>query len=233
MPQNEVIPTPIAPRMAYRRHPIAAVGALRPGCPYPTTSRLSGRSHGHIPGISCAVAMEWLLVGFVWFGLRCAEFGLLDLLGERKSACSAALRISGSRLVSCSFPTSFWRSWRVSCEASTNRYVRSMLPHGGTEIAVYLVARAYRGFCRRSRLPWVPSKTILGLTGSGTVAIVLQGIVFGAAHGYQGLKYMVIIAAFGCLFGVLAYWRRSLLPGMVAHFLQDGLVGLLAGLATK
>jgi hypothetical protein len=39
---------------------------------------------------------------------------------------------------------------------------------------------------------------------------------------------MVIIAANGCLLGALAYLRRSLRPGMIAHFVQDGLVGLLA-----
>ena len=30
------------------------------------------------------------------------------------------------------------------------------------------------------------------------------------------------------LFGILAEWRRSLRPGMIAHALQDGVVGLLA-----
>jgi membrane protease YdiL (CAAX protease family) len=39
---------------------------------------------------------------------------------------------------------------------------------------------------------------------------------------------MVIIAMYGCLLGALAYWRRSVRPGMIAHFMQDGLVGLLA-----
>lgn len=57
---------------------------------------------------------------------------------------------------------------------------------------------------------------------------MLQGIVFGAAHGYQDEKYMLMIAAYGALFGLLAHWRRSLRPGMLAHCLQDGIGGLLA-----
>jgi membrane protease YdiL (CAAX protease family) len=32
---------------------------------------------------------------------------------------------------------------------------------------------------------------------------------------------MAVITIFGCLFGLLAQWRRSLRPGMIAHFLQD------------
>jgi membrane protease YdiL (CAAX protease family) len=39
---------------------------------------------------------------------------------------------------------------------------------------------------------------------------------------------MLLIAVFGILFGLLAYWRRSLRPGMVAHFVQDGIAGVLA-----
>ena len=68
---------------------------------------------------------------------------------------------------------------------------------------------------------------------SAAAGVIIQGIIFGAAHGYQGPKYMAIIAVYGCLFGVMAYWRRSLLPGMIAHFLQDGILGLLVGLAMK
>ena len=38
---------------------------------------------------------------------------------------------------------------------------------------------------------------------------------------------MFIIAVYGCLFGLLAEWRRSLRPGMMAHFLQDSVLGLV------
>ncbi len=58
--------------------------------------------------------------------------------------------------------------------------------------------------------------------------IVVQGIAFGAAHGYQGWKFMLLIAVYGSMFGLLAHGRRSLRPGMITHFVQDGLGGLLA-----
>jgi hypothetical protein len=56
------------------------------------------------------------------------------------------------------------------------------------------------------------------------------GVVFGAAHAYQGWKYMVVIAVLGIMLGWLAQWRRSLLPGMIFHFIQDTLGGLFSGL---
>jgi len=39
---------------------------------------------------------------------------------------------------------------------------------------------------------------------------------------------MLGIVVLGSLLGLLAYWRRSLRPGMIAHAMQDGLVGLFA-----
>jgi hypothetical protein len=44
---------------------------------------------------------------------------------------------------------------------------------------------------------------------------------------------MLVIAVYGCLFGLLALWRRSLRPGMMTHALQDGLAGLLARYAPR
>jgi membrane protease YdiL (CAAX protease family) len=38
---------------------------------------------------------------------------------------------------------------------------------------------------------------------------------------------MAVITVFGCLFGLLAQWRRNLRPGMIAHFLQDSSALLL------
>ncbi|PYX56542.1 MAG: hypothetical protein DMG73_15220 [Acidobacteria bacterium] len=66
------------------------------------------------------------------------------------------------------------------------------------------------------------------LARSAAAGLVIQGIVFGIAHGYQGPKYMFIIAVYGCLFGLLAQWRHSLRPAMIAHFLQDGIFGIVA-----
>ena len=61
---------------------------------------------------------------------------------------------------------------------------------------------------------------------------MLQGVFFGLCHGYQGAKSVVTLSVYGCLFGLLAQRRRSLRPGMIAHFLQDGAGGLAMREAT-
>jgi membrane protease YdiL (CAAX protease family) len=58
-------------------------------------------------------------------------------------------------------------------------------------------------------------------------ALVLQAVIFGVSHGYQGWKQVVIISVLGLLFGLLAHWRKSLVPGMAAHAWADIYSGLL------
>lgn len=63
-------------------------------------------------------------------------------------------------------------------------------------------------------------------TGSRALGIILQGIAFGLGHGYYG-KVMLAIMVHGWLLGLLAYWRKSLLPGIPAHGLQDTMGGVV------
>jgi membrane protease YdiL (CAAX protease family) len=37
---------------------------------------------------------------------------------------------------------------------------------------------------------------------------------------------MVLVGIYGMLFGLLAHFRRSLRPGMIAHAFHDGIMGL-------
>ena len=54
-----------------------------------------------------------------------------------------------------------------------------------------------------------------------------EAVLFGVTHGYQGVESCLRITVYGLLFGLLASWRRSLRPGMLAHALTDVLAGLL------
>lgn len=47
------------------------------------------------------------------------------------------------------------------------------------------------------------------------------------AHGYQGVQACLAIAIYGVPFTLLALWRKSLRPGMIAHAWTDMAGGLL------
>lgn len=51
-------------------------------------------------------------------------------------------------------------------------------------------------------------------------AIALTGLMFGLAHPV-GIAEAVTLASMGSVFAWLAYKRKSLAPGMVAHCMQN------------
>ena len=77
---------------------------------------------------------------------------------------------------------------------------------------------AFRGYLQRQ---------LTALTGHTWIALLLQVTVFGIAHGYQGVRNCLAIAIYGALFTLLALWRKSLRPGMIAHACTDIAGGLL------
>ena len=70
----------------------------------------------------------------------------------------------------------------------------------------------------------------MALTKSAPAGILLSAAAFGAAHAYQGFRMVILIGLYGAMFGILAYWRGSVRPGMIAHAWNDSFNGVLAAL---
>jgi uncharacterized protein len=105
--------------------------------------------------------------------------------------------------------------------------IGSMLPDGKTEILTWLCLCATAGFCEEVIFRGYFQKQFGALLGSVWGGMAVQALIFGGSHGYEGWRQMVRIAVFGFMFGMLAWWRKSLRPGMMAHFAQDGIAGTL------
>ena len=187
-----------------------------------------GQTRGHAIGYVIVIASEWLLVAFVWFGVRGYRVRLLDLVGGSWSGWKPIRRdlgIAGGFLLGSNIVLALLGRL---LRATPNQAIRNLLPHGGFEVALYLVLVLTAEICEEIIFRGYLQRQFAALARSAAAGLVIQGIVFGIAHGYQGPKYMFIIAVYGCLFGLLAQWRHSLRPGMIAHFLQDGIFGIVA-----
>src|SRR5580693_7215237 len=77
------------------------------------------------------------------------------------------------------------------------------------------------GFCEELVFRGYLQRQGLALTGSVALAVLTQGVLFGVAHWYQGVKMVIVITALGIVFGIFANWRKSLRPVMIAHALAD------------
>ena len=109
----------------------------------------------------------------------------------------------------------------------TDSTLATIIPHTVFELVVWLGLSITGGYCEELIFRGYLTRQFSGWTGSRAFGIVLQGVAFGLAHGYYGIA-MLAIMVHGWLLGLLAYWRKSLRPGMLAHGLQDTLGGVVA-----
>lgn len=63
------------------------------------------------------------------------------------------------------------------------------------------------------------------LARSAAAGLIAQAVLFGISHGYQGFQLVVLITVGGAIYGLIALWRHSLRPVMVAHAWSD-IVGI-------
>ncbi len=78
----------------------------------------------------------------------------------------------------------------------------------------------YRGFVQRVFQDWSRGSVVLAIIGSA--------VFFALAHLYQGRRGLVSTLTIGIIFSSIRAWTGSLLPCVVAHFVADITVGLLA-----
>lgn len=174
------------------------------------------------------LASEWILLGIVALGIRSRGITLAALIGERWSTASKFFRDLGIALGFLVFSNLFLAVIAGLLHSTQNQNVRNLLPHTAAEKAVWVFIALTAGICEEITIRGYLQRQFTGLFRNSAAGIVTQGVLFGLAHAYQGWKQVVVIAILGCLLGWLAHWRKSLRPGILAHFLQD-LGGLLGG----
>lgn len=65
------------------------------------------------------------------------------------------------------------------------------------------------------------------------LAVPIGSILFGVAHSYEGGLAMVVIGFLALVMSLLFVWRRSLVPGLVLHWLHNvGAILLLKAVST-
>jgi membrane protease YdiL (CAAX protease family) len=207
---------------------IAAVSAW-------SASRLPAQSSGRYWRVGNYVTVfvwEWLTVAFIAWGVR-KRGGISGLIGGSWPSARAILRDLGVAVLFLFGSGILLGALQFAMRATPNRAVRDLLPQTALETASWLLLSATAGFCEETIFRGYLQQQLSILSRSTAAGLVLQGALFGVCHGYQGVKSVVTLSVYGCLFGLLAQRRRSLRPGMLAHFLQDGVGGVVLREALK
>lgn len=192
------------------------------------SANVPGATHrSRAAGYVVIIVMEWAVVAFIALGVNRRGLRLRDLVSGRWTRALDVFRDLGIAIAFLFVSGLVLAGLNHLLKATPNAAIRHLAPQSTTEILLYLLTALTAGFCEEVMFRGYLQLQFSAFTRSAAAGIILQGIVFGAAHGYQGWRYMALIAVFGMMFGALAKWRNSLRPGMFAHFLQDAAGGLL------
>ena len=200
---------------------IAAWGAHRQGLPAFGASR----------AVSYLITMawEWVLLALAAWGIRLGGGSIQDVIGGRWARPKDFFRDLGIGIGFLIASNIVLAGLQAILRPGPNANIGRMLPRSGTEITLWIFLSLSAGICEEFTIRGYLQKQLNGWLKNVTAAVVIQGIIFGAAHAYQGLKLMLTIAVLGSLMGWLAQWRKSLRPGMLSHFIQDAVGGIVLG----
>jgi hypothetical protein len=162
----------------------------------------------------------------IWLALKRREFSIGSLISGRWQTASAFLRDLGLAVgfLVVAVPLIAVLVHVIGGDANSN--VANITPKTIFQLIVWLGLAATGGFCEELIFRGYLTRQFYAWTGSHVFAVLLQGAVFGLAHGYYE-KVMLLIMIQGWLLGLLAYWRKSLRPGMLAHGVQDAIGGVV------
>jgi hypothetical protein len=215
-----------------------------------------GMDSNRLVTYATTVGSELLMLGWVWFGLRLRKIPFRSLFGDLSGGIKSFFLdlgiAAGFWIGAMMVLTTGAVIWLVADSAIHHR---ALIPKGGksapvdpaqqhlvhtlaalapskaSEIAAWALVcvmaglieeLVFRGYFLRQFAAWSRGLVVGG--------VVFSSIVFGAAHGYQGIRNMVLLTLFGSLFALLAVFRRNLRAGMFAHAWHDFFIGMVLAL---
>jgi len=198
-------------------------------------ARIRAHAGSHlIVAYSVAATSEWLILAYVLWGVHRQGGSLRDLIGgawaRGKDVWRDVLIAAGFWIVSLACLAMLGWALHVGRPAEA---ARLLTPHGAAQIFFWIILSSTAGFCEETIFRGYLQRQFIVMSGSAPIGILLSAVVFGGGHLYQGGKRALIIGVYGAMFGTLAYFRRSLRPGMMTHAWHDTIAGLLIRFAPK
>jgi membrane protease YdiL (CAAX protease family) len=103
-------------------------------------------------------------------------------------------------------------------------------PQNKLELLLFMGVAVTAGICEEILFRGYLQQQFGLWTNSTAVGVIVSAVFFCAGHAYQGWFLASQVGLLGLMLGILAAWRKSLRPGMIAHGTQDVISGLLTKL---
>ena len=185
------------------------------------------------PHFIATIAFEWALAALAWWGIKMRGVPRAQLLGVRALGARGWLGDAVAALV-------FWvvALFVLAAVAQVLEHffkldpakiagvTQKLAPTNGMEMVLFLILSISAGICEEFVFRGYFQQQFGGAAGSIWIGVAVSALLFGCAHGYEGIAGMLLIAAYGAMFSVLALQRRGLRAGMIAHAWHDSVSGV-------
>jgi|SRR5437660_1667481 len=239
IPNPSATPAPATPALiAPLWHTVVIVGLILLNS-FAASSKL-GAVHGSSARIllyAGTFITQLILILMIWFGIRLRGVRIRDLIGGRWETVESFLLdvvLASAFLVAADL---LLFGLRVAVGAidlhnlqktlnDTMKMLGPLAPHTYLEAGMFVLLSVFAGLFEEIIFRGYLQRQFIALSKNAFLGILLSGAIFGLGHAYQGPRMMFVIGVYGMFFGILAYFRKSLRPGMMAHALQDSLAGI-------
>jgi hypothetical protein len=176
-----------------------------------------------------ALSSEWFLYLYIRAGMRRQSKIVRQFIDERPWSfgrwCLYALIACGAAGVWACCGYSLGMLLKPDQEKIV--HLMTLLPRSGTEKILWVALSVSAAFCEEFIYRGFLFRQFQRYTGSLTAGLVLQAVIFGAAHAALPWEVVVSVTCLGLIFGGAAVLSKSLAPGMLFHGGFDILPGLL------
>jgi uncharacterized protein len=190
---------------------------------------LQGSAPQHLSTIYLrTIVWNWLVVGYIAYGVGKRGSSLGALIGKKWNSAGDVFKDVG-------VAAAFWIFSLLGMGLVSyllhvshgNAAVSFLAPRNSIEFILWMSLAVTAGICEEIIFRGYFQQQLAAWTGNAPVAILVVAAFFGAGHLYQGIKSGLVITSLGLMLGLLAWYRKSLVPGMMAHSWQDALAGIV------
>ena len=183
------------------------------------------------------IVTQFIFIVIIWFGIRSRGVRMREVIGGRWDTIEAFLLdvalaslfyvvailvLFGLRVL---LGTIDLHNLQKTMD-DTLKTLGPLAPHTYLEAGMFVLLSVCAGLVEEIIFRGYLQRQFSAMANNAAAGIVASGIIFGLGHGYQGPRLMVVIGVEGIFFGLLAHFRKSLRPGMIAHALQDSVAGI-------
>ena len=205
------------------------------------TKRTAAAGNAHWPIYLETILMQWLLVGFITWGLSLRGRKLRELVGGRWNSAEAVLTDIGvaigfffaNLLVRAAVAGAMLAmngGLKATSMAGLQHVAKVIGPQSKWELLLFMGVAITAGFCEEIMFRGYLQQQFALWTNRTSLGVLISAVLFTLGHSYQGWFLASQVGLLGLMLGILAAWRKSLRPGILAHGMQDIISGVLSRL---